>query len=199
MKSAPSAEAFLEEIRGEFPRFRLVRKRESRLSKLIDVTLRLLTLGGQREYMSRYHTVIGDTLYVPEAWEMTPDIAKVITLRHERVHLRQRRRYGDIGMTFLYLLPFFPLGLAYGRARIEWEAYTETIRATAEYRGLEAAGALREYIVSQFTSGAYGWMWPFRRAVERWFDEALHLVEAELRQTTTSRAPTASLPREGGP
>ena len=177
---APSVEAFLEEIRAEFPRFRIVEKRESTFSKAIDVALRIITLGAQREYMTRYHTVIGNTLYVPDKWERTSDVAKVITLRHERVHLRQRRRYGDVLMTFLYLIPFFPLGLAYGRARIEWEAYTETIRATAEYHGLEAAEALRPYIVSQFTSGAYGWMWPFPRTVHRWFDEAMQQVRAEL-------------------
>lgn len=177
---APSVEAFLDEIRREFPRFRIVEKRNSAFSKAIDLALRAITFGAQSEYMSRYHTVIGNTLYVPEAWERTPDVAKVITLRHERIHLRQRRRYGDVLMTFLYLLPFFPLGLAYGRARIEWEAYTETLRATAEYRGLEAAHALRPYIVSQFTSGAYGWMWPFPRTLDRWFDEAMHQIEAEL-------------------
>lgn len=181
MSGAPSTEAFLAEIRSEFPKFALVRKRESASSKAIDIALRVITLGSQREFMSRYHTVIGNTLYLPDAWETTPDISKVITLRHERVHLRQRRRYGDIVMTFLYLVPIFPLGLAYGRARIEWEAYTETIRATAEYRGIFAARELRDYIVSQFTSGAYGWMWPFRRTVEGWFDEALKRVEGELK------------------
>ena len=78
-------------------------------------------------------------------------------------------------MAFLYFVPFFPLGLAYGRARIEWEAYTETLRATAELKGMDAAQspALRARIVRQFTGPAYGWMWPFRSVVERWFDEAL--------------------------
>ena len=42
-------------------------------------------------------------------------------------------------MAFVYLVPFFPLFLAWGRARLEWEAYVETIRATAEVRGLDAA------------------------------------------------------------
>ena len=27
------------------------------------------------------------------------------------------------------------------------------------------------------TSAAYGWMWPFRRSVERWYDEALRELE----------------------
>ncbi|HMI83442.1 MAG TPA: hypothetical protein VK550_05065 [Polyangiaceae bacterium] len=179
----PSSDDFIAEICREFPRFCIIPKRESRLSRVIDVALKLLTFGAQREFMTRYHTVLWDRLYVPELWDRTPELSRVITLRHERIHLRQRRRYGDWVMTFLYLIPFFPLGLAYGRARIEWEAYTETIRATAEYRGLAAARApdLRRHILQQFTSGAYGWMWPFPSMLNRWYDEALHRIEAELR------------------
>jgi hypothetical protein len=176
------SEDFIAEICREFPRFCIIPKRESRLSRFIDVVLKVLTLGAQREFMTRYHTVLWDRLYVPEAWDHTPDLSRLITLRHERIHLRQRRRYGDFMMTFLYLIPFFPVGLAYGRARIEWEAYTETIRATAEYRGLGAARSadLRRHILRQFTSGAYGWMWPFSSMLNRWYDEALRVVEAEL-------------------
>jgi hypothetical protein len=87
-----------------------------------------------------------------------------------------------LGMTFLYLLPFFPLGLAYGRARIEWEAYTETQRATAELLGRDAlhSRALRERIVGRFTGPDYGWMWPFRKQVERWYDAAVAQIEREL-------------------
>jgi hypothetical protein len=122
--------------------------------------------------------VIGDTLYVPETWDDLSELDRVILLRHERVHLRQRRRYGGALMAFLYLIPFLPLGLAYGRARIEWEASTETLRATAELRGLAAAQSqeLREQIVRRFTGPDYGWMWPFRSMVEGWYDR----VVAEL-------------------
>ena len=168
-------EDFLSEMRAEFPRFRIVHKEHDALSKLIHRVLFLLTLGGQREYLTRYHTVLGDTLYVPTAWHGTPPRRRVITLRHERVHLRQRRRYTMLGMAWLYLVPFFPVGLAYGRARIEWEAYTETLAAIQELEGNESARSpeLRRWIVAQFTGPAYGWMWPFPRAVERWYDEAL--------------------------
>ena len=95
------------------------------------------------------------------------------------MHLRQRRRYGDTVMTFLYLVPFFPLGLAYGRARLEWEAYAETLRATARVFGRDAAFSptLRRHIIRQFTSGAYGWMWPFEAVIERWYDAALAQLE----------------------
>ena len=174
-------EAFLAEMRAEFPRFVVIRKSESGLSRAIDLALKALTLGKQRSYMTRYYTVIGDRLYVPEGWETVDPIDAVITLRHERIHLRQRRRYTLPGMAVIYLLLPFPIGLAYGRARIEWEAYTETLRATLDLRGEAAlhSAALRERIVSQFTSAAYGWMWPFRMSVERWYDAAIGTVLGE--------------------
>jgi hypothetical protein len=172
----------IDAICAEFPRFRVVPKAGNPLSHAIDVALRLITAGAQRRYLSHYHTVIGDTLYVPPGWVAMTDVDRVILLRHERIHLRQRRRMGTVLMTLVYLLPFFPLGLAYGRARIEWEAYCETLRATAELRGIEAARAplLRSEIVRRFTGGDYGWMWPFRRQVESWYDEAVARMAIEL-------------------
>ena len=125
----------IEQIREEFPYFRIVPKATSGLNRAIDLALRLVTLGGQRRYLTHYHTVIGYTLYVPESWTRGSDVDRTILLRHERVHLLQRRRYGMVGMALLYLLPILPLGLAYGRARLEWEAYVETLRATAEHLG----------------------------------------------------------------
>lgn len=175
MENPGRGDAFLAELAREFPRFRIVYKRDSAICRALHWGLLLVTFGGQRQFIDGYYTVLGDTLYVPDAWDDLPDIDRVILLRHERVHLRQRRRYGNVGMTFLYLLPFFPLGLAYGRARIEWEAYAETLRATAELHGLPAARdpRLRERIVTRFTGPDYGWMWPFRKQVERWFDAVL--------------------------
>jgi hypothetical protein len=173
---APSPDAtFLAEIRAEFPRFRIVPKSDSAFCRLLDVLLKVLTLGGQRRFVTHYHTVIGSTLYVPADWDRRPWQDKVVTLRHERVHLRQFRRYGRVGMTLLYLLPMFPVGLAWGRARLEWEAYAETLRATADIFGPAAARdpQLHQHLVRQFTSAAYGWMWPFPATVRRWIAEEL--------------------------
>lgn len=151
------------------------------LSKLIDVALRIVTLGGQNRFITHYHTVIGYTLYVPLSWDALGDTDRCILLRHERVHLRQRRRYGFLGMAFIYLVPFFPLGLAYGRARLEWEAYVETLRATAELHGISAmkSASLRDSIIGRFTGPDYGWMWPFPSTLARWYDEAVCDIEAE--------------------
>lgn len=176
-------DALLGAICAEFPAFRIVPKAGSPLSRLIDVALKVITMGAQSRYMTDYHTVIGYTLYVPAAWASMSDVARVILLRHERVHLRQRRRYGFLLFAFLYLFPFFPLGLAYGRARLEWEAYRETLRATAELKGWGALtdDALREEIVRRFVGGDYGWMWPFPNAIRRWMDDVIAELAAEER------------------
>ncbi len=172
-------EAFLAEIRKEFPAFAILRKRESALHCAISVFLVVLTLGGQRRYLSHYHTVLFGRLYVPDAWDVMADDARYILLRHERVHLRQRERMGDLSMALVYLFVFFPIFLAWGRARIEWEAYVETIRATAEVQGIEAARGLKSEVVRRFVGPDYGWMWPFPRAVSAWFAEVIADLEAE--------------------
>jgi hypothetical protein len=172
-------EILLDEIVREFPGFALVPKRSSRLQRAIGALLLVATFGGQRHYLTQYHTVLFGKLYVPDAWDRMDDVARTILLRHERVHLRQRRRMGDLRMALVYLVPFFPLFLAWGRARIEWEAYVETIRATAELRGLGAARALEGEIVRRYVGPDYGWMWPFAGAVRGWFREVIADLEAE--------------------
>jgi hypothetical protein len=179
MKSGDGARhvALLAEIRDEFPTFAILRKRDSALQKAIGQFLAMVTLGGQRRYLTRYHTVLFGKLYVPDAWDAMDDGARYVLLRHERIHLRQRRRMGDIAMALAYLLPFFPVGLAWGRARIEWEAYVETIVATAELYGLDAARALEDEIVRRYVGPDYGWMWPFPGTIRKWFADVIERLE----------------------
>jgi len=176
------SERFLVELKREFPKFRIVEKEADLLSQYIDIALKIVTLGQQRSYLDGYYTVLGYTLYVPPGWAQASPLERVITLRHERIHLRQRRRYGYPLMAFLYLVPFFPLGLAYGRARLEWEAYAETLAATAELVGLQAARSpsLKRRIVGRFVGPDYGWMWPFPKQVGRWYDATMVRLEREL-------------------
>lgn len=175
MADAPLDERYLDELRAEFPRLRLVHKAEDPFSRVLDAALRVVTLGGQREFLTRYVTTIGRTIYLPAGWHDRSSDSRYLTLRHEAVHLRQFCRYGLVATALLYLLPIFPLGLAWGRARLEWEAYAETIRATAELHGFEAASdpRLHAYIRRQFTGPAYGWMWPFERTIQGWIDRLL--------------------------
>ncbi len=139
----------------------------------------LVTLGGQRTYLSHYVTTLGHTIYVPDDFDSWPADHALEVLRHEAVHVSQFERYGFIGMVLLYGILPLPMGLAWFRARLEWEAYEETLWATAEIEGIEAARspALRAKIVRRFTGPDYGWMWPFPSMVERWMDQTLAVIE----------------------
>lgn len=145
----------------------------------------LITFGGQNKYLSHYVTTLGHTIYVPDDFDTWPEARALQILRHEAVHVAQFERWGFPLMVLFYGLLPLPMGLSWFRARLEWEAYEETLRAVAELEGPAAARSpeLREEIVRRFTGPDYGWMWPFPRMVERWIDEAL----AKIEQTSTPR------------
>lgn len=168
------------EIRAEFPSFKIINKTDSFFMKVLSVLLLIVTGGKQNMFMSAFVTTIGYTVYVPDGWLSGPDASRVSVLRHERVHMRQRRKYSMPLFTFLYLVPFFPLGLAYFRARFEWEAYAETMQAAVDYHGkvILQLPLFKANIVRHFTTGEYGWMWPFRSTVEKWYDDTAKKISA---------------------
>jgi hypothetical protein len=153
----------------------LVHKERHAPSRWLGALLRVVSFGAMSTYVTHYTTVLGHTIYLPKGWSDRTETERYVILRHEAVHLRQMDRYGRIWMGILYALPFFPIGFAWFRARIEWEAYAETLRAVAETDGLEAARhpKLRAHIVKQFTGAAYGFMWPFPKTIESWIDAEL--------------------------
>lgn len=168
------------ELRAEFPRMRIVKKADSRLHRLIHKALVVVTFGGMRSYLESYQTTIGSSIYVTSDWDERDPLERYCTLRHEAVHLRQFRKFSLPGMAFLYLFLPLPLGVAYFRARFEQEAYAESIRAAAEIHGPghPRSQSYRDHILEQFTGPSYGWMWPFRRSLERWYDGVLATLPA---------------------
>jgi hypothetical protein len=160
--------ALVDELVGDG--VRLVTKERVWHQRAIDRLLRLVTLGGQSAYLTHYVTTIGRTIYLTPDWERRPLLDRYATLRHEQVHLAQFRRWGVVPMAVAYLLLPFPVGLAWCRMRLERAAYEETLRVRHALGGRAAVAALREHVIRQFTSASYGWMWPFPRAVARWFD-----------------------------
>ena len=172
-------DALVDALRVEFPRFRLVKKRDSRMHRAIHVALVAITFGRMRSYLDSYQTTIGSTVYVTSDWDDWDPDRRYVVLRHEAVHLRQFRRWTLPGMAALYLFIPLPLGLAWCRARFEQEAYAESIRVGAQMWGRErvSAGPFRAHIIAQFTGPSYGWMWPFRGAMERWYDRILDTLE----------------------
>jgi hypothetical protein len=169
------------EIETEFPGFQVVEKSESLLMRVISVAIWVLTFGQASDFMTGPVTTLGRTVYVPEDWNRKPENYRISTLRHERVHLRQSRAWGFVTFALLYLLAPLPFGLAWFRARFEWEAYEESMRADYELYG-KLAIASRDYkegIVRLFLGPEYGWMWPFRGKVEAWYDDALRRILSE--------------------
>ena len=167
-------------LRAEFPRFRIVRKDASPLHRAIDTALRVITLGRMTTYLDSFQTTIGSTIYVTSDWDDWGPDRRYITLRHEAVHLRQFRTWTLPGMALAYLMLPLPMGLAWCRAAFEKAAFAESVRAAAEVWGpAHVRGpAYRDYVIEQFTTASYGWMWPFRRGLERWYDGVVAEIDA---------------------
>lgn len=169
----------LVEITAEFPRFRIIPKSESGLQKLIHKALVIITFGQMRDYLDSYQTTLGQRIYITPNWERRSHADRYMVLCHERIHMRQFRRFTWPGMTLLYLLLPLPMGLAYFRARFEMEAYAESIRAAAELYGKAHVreAEFRDHILKQFSGASYGWMWPFPGYMARWYQRQLDKVE----------------------
>ena len=185
MRTPDRGETLLQELLNDFtarPRpVQVVAKRGVWHPHLADKLLRFVTLGGQGRYLSHYVTTLGHTIYVPEDWGRIPPLERYVVLRHEAVHVRQFERWGWGAMVLIYGLFPLPIGLAWGRARLEWEAYAETLRATAQVHGPDAARSERLHaeIVARFTGPDYAWMWPFPSVVRRWIRRTLEEMEHE--------------------
>ncbi len=173
-------DALVATLRAEFPGFRIVRKDTSPLHRAIHRALVALTFGRMTSYLDSFQTTIGRTVYVTPDWDSWEPDERYVTLRHEAIHLRQFRTYSTPGMALLYVLLPLPMGLAWFRARFEKQAYAESIRAAAEVWGAAypRRDAYRRHIIEQFIGASYGWMWPFRRGLERWYDDVLASLPA---------------------
>jgi hypothetical protein len=168
----------LEKGRKEFPDLKIVKKADSAFMRALDVGLRIITFNQQASFMTRYTTTVGTTIYTPSSWDTRPEGSRTITVRHELVHFRQGKR--NFFFKFLYLFAWFPVGLAYFRAKYEKEAYEESMRAIRDLYGPQALrDADRERIVKHFVSADYFWCWPFRSSIEKWYDETREKVLAE--------------------
>jgi hypothetical protein len=168
-------DALVEALRTELPGFRVIRKDRSAFHRAIHYALVIVTFGRMRTYLDSYQTTIGKTVYVTADWDCWDADRRYLTMRHEAVHLRQFRRLTLPLMAVLYVLVPLPMGVAYFRARFEKEAYAESIRAAAEVYGpaYPRRAEYREYVIGQFLGPSYGWMWPWRRGLERWYDQVL--------------------------
>lgn len=159
----------LEDIRREFPAFKVV-----------------LKVGGFWRAIGRvipaakhFTTTLGNTIYVPAEWASYSEEEHYVILRHERVHMRQQKKLGlgwmPLGLTIfmlLYALLPLPIGLAWFRYRFERTAYVESLRVHNELHG--QADVVNQLLVyADFLSGpGYGWSWP-RHKIISYFNAAI--------------------------
>jgi len=179
----PKTDALAKEIRKEFPDFKVVRKTDSSLMRLIHRFLVTITFNSMQSFMTNFVTTVGNTVYIPTEWEFWDDFARYAVLRHERVHMRQSRRYGALLFKLLYIFVLLPGGYATFRTKFEQEAYEESMRALAEHHGTADVlllAAVRDPMLKHFTSSEYFWMCPFQDKVERWYDGAVERIRSEL-------------------
>jgi hypothetical protein len=168
-------DSLLDQIRADYPKVRIIPKPESRFQRGIARTLKIISFGQIKDYLDGYHTTVGNRIYVTGDWDQLSRNRRYLVLTHEMVHVRQFRRFTLPLMALLYVLLPLPVGLAWFRAHFEKQAYAEEIRAAAALYGVDhvRAAEFRADIIGQFTGPAYGFMWPFRRAMERWYDRIL--------------------------
>ena len=111
----------------------------------------------------------------------TPPSAQTRPAAVTEVPRLQFEKYTLPVMAILYVLLPLPMGLAYFRARFEMEAYEETIRANAELHGVGYVRGAdhRTYVIGQFMGPSYGWMWPFRKQLDRWYDRIVATIDGQ--------------------
>ena len=169
----------LNETTNEFPDFEILPKEESKLMKVIDIALKIITFGQMKNFMTGFITTIGNKVYVPGTWGNATLTSKAEIIRHERVHMRQAKRYGRFLFSFLYLVVPLPTAFAYFRKKFEQEAYEESLKALYEYHGEKIfTPSLKEGMLAHFTTAQYFWMWPWRKDLEKWYDVAVEKAKS---------------------
>jgi hypothetical protein len=169
----------LEEIKTEFPEFKVVEKKDSGFMKMIDRALKILSFGKADKFMTQFTTTIGFVVYVPEDWDSRDDDDKAEIMAHEAVHMRQANRYGMLLFSLMYLLLPFPVLFAYFRMRFEMEAYETSMQLAVARYGYDNVKRpeYREKLISQFTGPNYIFTWVYRPTIEKWFDNYLESLK----------------------
>lgn len=169
------------EINREFKSFKIRPKQTSRFMRVINLFLRVITFGKFDSFM-KFTTTVGYTVYTPTNWDEKSEKKKIELLRHERIHLRQRRKWSIILFSLLYLMFPFPVLFAWFRFSFEKEAYEESMRTIFEQDGNSSRlrkASYKEAMTSKLVGPPYFWAWYRKRSVELWFDNFVASLESE--------------------
>lgn len=154
---------------------KVVYKDQSWFYRAIGKALYVLSFGKMKDFVTEFTTTIGKTIAVPRDYDQWSDERKIELFTHELTHVGQFKKYTLVGMAFLYLFVFFPVGLAYFRYRFERQAYLNGFKKELELYPSDSLlrGELIQHGVDQMTGPNYLWAWPFKKAVKAWFEKNL--------------------------
>ncbi len=140
----------------EDPKYTLVKKEDSKLMRFISVLL----FWQKKVFMENYITTIGRTIYWPSTVPMQESV-----LKHELQHIRDYNKW-KILFSLSYL--FFPLP-AFWTMRAHWErkAYKISIQYWVKENPTNTDWIVG-FLQQQFCTSRYLWMWPSKKAVEKW-------------------------------
>lgn len=171
-------------IKRDVPSFEVKEKQKSFFMKFLNVFVWLFN----REFMTRFTTTIGNTVYFPEGKSVQ---SKWRTLAHEWWHMRRGKEMGQLWHGFVYMLPqslvllallsilafwfswalWFLVALvfllpipAYFRYLEEFDAYLISL-ATTYWRYGHIPDEYVESVAKNFYGPNYYFMWPFKSSI----------------------------------
>jgi len=169
-------------------------KNESLLMKIISKILFF-----NKDFMTKYVTTIFDTIYFPNE-ENYKLVSSKISLLHEIVHILDFKNklfmfmylspqifglLAILGPIFnwwflLFLILFLPIP-SYFRMLAEKRAYTITLYVTYKYckeKGYKFdIDDVIEFIINNFKSSGYYFMWPFTNNLEKYYYEVFDKIK----------------------
>jgi len=183
--------------KSTIPGFAIVEKESVWWVRVLGTVLGLLNRD-----IKRYAQTFYPKVYFPKESMQFKDNGEVIRfvslLAHEWVHLSDRKRLGGLAFTLLYLSPqilslfsilavfdlWFLLFLLFlapipspGRMWLELRAYKMSVAVTL---WLSSGNISTDFLVGQFTTGNYYFMWPFGKSlVKKFAAHTFDLVNAK--------------------
>jgi len=181
-----------EHIQEKIPGFEVVEKSESLWMKILSKVLFFTP-----DFMTRFTTTFYPKVYIPSRarWEAN-NFFSIITAAHEYVHLSDRKRLSYL-FNFLYTSPqvlavfalLSPINLWFllfllcllpipspGRAWAELRGYRMSM---AVYYWLSGERYSVEFMIHQFISSNYYWMFPFRSILKKAFNREYEKIVAD--------------------
>lgn len=164
-------------VRRHVPDLALVEKVDSPLMRVLGRVLRPIN----PDFMDKYTTVIGSTIYLPCPKEEFPGDALAQTLAHELVHQLDMEAFGPL-FYVSYLATPLPVWRTH-RAYWERRGYAVDLMLALEIGGENRLAVVEAWIRGVFAGPAYGWMWGGRPAAAGFLKPVVEQVRSgELQQ-----------------